>query len=84
MAGRSKLNKNEIMTQIFESNAREAKLSKMLAIIRRNPGIRASEINRALKLEFSWNLRLALLERELVRVEDDGSAIRYFPVLTSP
>ncbi len=71
------------MTSTADSNSREAKLHKMLAIIHAYPGIRASEINRALQLRFSWNLRLALLERELVRIEDDGSAIRYFPVLSS-
>ena len=71
------------MTLTAESNTREAKLYKMLAIIHRCPGIRACEINRELQLKFSWNLRLALLERELVRAEDDGSAIRYFPVPSS-
>ncbi len=72
------------MTQSADFNTRDAKLNRMLAIIDRYPGIRASEINRALQLQFSWNLRLALLERDLVRIEDDGSAIRYFPVLSSP
>lgn len=63
-----------------DMDSREAKLFKMLAIINRHPGIRASEINRALNLKYSWKLRLALLKRHLVRKEVDGSAIRYFPV----
>lgn len=71
------------MTLTADLNAKEAKLHKMLAIIHRYPGIRASEINRALQLRFSWNLRLLLLERDLVRIEDDGSTVRYFPVLAS-
>ena len=71
------------MTLTADVNTREAKLHKMLTIIRRYPGIRASEITRALQLRFSWNLRLMLLERDLVRIEDDGSTVRYFPVLSS-
>ena len=61
----------------------EAELNKMLAIIHRHPGIRASEINRALQLQYSWKLRLALLKRQLVRTEEDGSAIRYFPIVST-
>ena len=61
----------------------EAKLYRMLAIINQHPGIRASEINRALKLKHSWKLRLALLQRSLVRKVEDGSAVRYFPVTPS-
>ncbi len=71
------------MTQTADSNTREAKLYQMLAIIHRHPGIRACEINRALQLKHSWKLRLALLRRQLVRAEEDGSAIRYFPVVPS-
>ena len=71
------------MTPTTQLETREAKLYRMLAIIHRHPGIRASEINRALEMQFSWKLRLALLRRHLVRTEDDGSAIRYFPVVTS-
>lgn len=72
------------MTTIVDLKTREAELYKMLAIIERQPGIRASEINRELKLRYSWKLRLALLSRQLVRQEEDGSAIRYFPVAPSP
>lgn len=63
-----------------DNDSHEAKLYRMLAIINRHPGIRASEINRALNLKYSWKLRLALLKRHLVRKEIDGSAVRYFPV----
>ncbi len=71
------------MTTTADLKSMEAQLYKILAIIQRHPGIRASEINRALQLQFSWKLRLALLRRELVRIEEDGSAIRYFPVVFS-
>ena len=53
----------------------------MLAVIHRYPGLRACEINRVLKLRFSWKLRLALIDRCLVRTEHDGSFVRYFPAL---
>lgn len=66
------------------NDTREAKLFKMLAIIHRHPGIRASEINRALNLKHSWKLRLDLLRRHLVRKEVDGTAIRYFPAAPAP
>jgi len=71
------------MTQTANLKTREAKLYKMLAIIHRYPGIRACEINRALRLQYSWKLRLALLKSCLVRAENDGSAVRYFPVIHS-
>ena len=67
--------------QTAHEKTREAKLYKLLAIIHRHPGIRASEINRALHLQHSWKLRLALLKRQLVRSEEDGSGIRYFPIV---
>ena len=53
----------------------------MLAIIQRYPGLRACEINRVLDLRFSWKLRLALINRCLVRTENDGSFVRYFPAV---
>ncbi len=71
------------MTTTAYLKTREAKLYKMLAVIHSNPGIRASEINRALQLQHSWKLRLALIKRQLVRTEQDGSAIRYFPIAPS-
>ena len=56
-------------------------LDQVLAYIQRHPGVRACEINRALELDFSWKWRLQLLERSLVRCEQDGPAVRYFPVI---
>ena len=58
-------------------------LDQVLAYIQRHPGVRASEINRALELDFSWKWRLMLLERSLVRCEQDGPAVRYFAVILS-
>ena len=56
----------------------ETRLDQLLDYIRRNPGVHACDINRALGLDFSWKLRLALLDRRLVRRQIDGSAVRYF------
>ncbi len=62
-----------------EFETTEVKLYRMLTVIRRHPGIRASELNRRLHLQHSWKLRLTLLRRSLVRKESDGSVVRYFP-----
>ena len=57
---------------------REAKLTNMLSIIQKNPGIRASEVNREMSLDHSWNLRSTLINRGLVRKERTGAAVRYY------
>ena len=61
---------------------REAKLSRMLSIIQNNPGIRASEINRKMKIEHTWNLRSLLIKRGLVRKEKKGAAVHYYVIQT--
>jgi hypothetical protein len=55
-------------------------LEKTLALIRKHPGIRPSEINRLLNREESDGLRATLIKRGLIRKEKDGSAMRYYPV----
>jgi hypothetical protein len=55
-------------------------LEKTLALIRKRPGIRPSEINRLLNREESDGLRNTLIKRGLIRKEKDGSAMRYYPV----
>ena len=55
-------------------------LEKTLALIRKHPGIRPSEINRALDGEESDGLRNTLIKRGLIRKEKIGSAMRYYPV----
>lgn len=57
---------------------REDKLARMLSIIQKNPGIRASEINREMKIEHTWNLRSTLIKRGLVRKEKRGVAVHYY------
>jgi hypothetical protein len=57
---------------------REAKLERMLSIIQNNPGIRASEINREMKIEHTWNLRSTLINRGLARKEKKGTAVHYY------
>ena len=53
---------------------------KILALIKARPGIRPSEINRALRLQQSDAPRAALVKRGLIRKVSDGSAMRYYPV----
>lgn len=67
------------MSSLGKRETTEARLAEMLAVIRRNPGIRASEINRRMGLEHSWSLRAKLIDRGLVRREKDGAAVRYYP-----
>lgn len=55
-------------------------LEKTLSLIRSNPGIRPSELNRLLNREQSDGLRSTLMKRGLIRKEQDGSATRYYPV----
>jgi len=50
----------------------ELVLEKMLAIIKSNPGIRPSELNRRLNMVQSDSLRAALIRRGLVRNVKDG------------
>jgi len=52
---------------------------KMLSIIRKNPGIRPSELNRLLNIPHTWNLRKALIKRGLIRKEREGSTVYYYP-----
>jgi DNA-binding MarR family transcriptional regulator len=57
-----------------------SQIEKVLALIRRRPGIRPSEINRLLNLKQSDGPRAALIKRGLVRKEKDGSTVRYYAV----
>lgn len=57
-----------------------SQLEQVLSLIRAQPGIRPSEINRRLNLEQSDSARNALIKRGLIRKEKDGSAIRYYAV----
>ena len=53
--------------------------AKALALIRKHPGMRPSELNRLLNREESDGLRATLLKRGLIRKEKDGAAMRYYP-----
>jgi hypothetical protein len=55
-------------------------LEKLLSLIRAQPGIRPSELNRLLNREQSDGLRSTLIKRGLIQKEKDGSATRYYPV----
>ena len=53
-------------------------LAKMLTIIKANPGIRPSELNRRLKRRESDALRATLIRRGLVRKVKQGSAMHLY------
>jgi predicted DNA-binding transcriptional regulator len=69
-------------TAELKQRDREDKLARMLSIIQENPGIRASEINREMSIEHTWNLRSALIKRGLVRKEKKGAAVHYYVIQT--
>ena len=58
--------------------AREEVLAKILAIIKKNPGIRPSELNRRLNVQQSDALRDALIRRGLVRKVKEGQATHLY------
>jgi hypothetical protein len=58
--------------------SREQVLAKMLAIIKSNPGIRPSELNRRLNVAQSDALRDALIRKGLVRKVKDGQATHLY------
>lgn len=60
------------------SDKKEKILKNMLSIIKKKPGIRPYELNKVLKLEHSWPLRLILIKRGLVKKKKDGITIRYY------
>jgi len=63
-----------------DSKQRKILLEKMLAIIRKKPGIRPNELNNLLCLKHSWNCRSTLIKRNLIKKEKDGIAVRYYPL----
>lgn len=58
--------------------ATERTLATMLEIIRDNPGIRPSELNRRLDRVESDSLRAALIRRGLVRKVKEGQATHLY------
>jgi predicted transcriptional regulator len=58
---------------------RQELLDQILKLVRSEPGIRASEINRRIGREHSAHYRSALIDQGLVRKERDGPAVRYYP-----
>ena len=60
------------------TDKREKLLAKILDLIRRNPGIRPSEINQRLHLAQSDALREALIKRGLVRKVKEGQATHLY------
>lgn len=58
--------------------AREELLKEIFSIIRKNPGIRPSELNKLLKIPHTWNFRKILIKRGLIKKEKDRSSVRYY------
>ena len=61
-------------------DSREKRLAKILSIVKKNPGIRPSKLNKLLHLEHSSNLRNTLIKRGLIRKERRGIVVRYYLV----
>lgn len=61
--------------------SREKLLAEMLLIIRKNPGIRPSELNSRLNRAHSASLRATLIKRKLIRKERKGIAVYYYPLI---
>ena len=59
--------------------ATEELLAKILDIVRKQPGIRPSEINRLLNRVETDALRATLIRRGLVRKVKEGQATRLYP-----
>ena len=59
--------------------SREKLLAKMLLLIRENPGVMPSELNRMLGMKHSANLRSSLIKKSLARKEKTGATVRYYP-----
>jgi hypothetical protein len=60
-------------------DATEQLLAEILELIKSNPGIRPSEINRRLNQVESDSLRATLIRRGLVRKVKDGQATYLYP-----
>ena len=63
----------------MNTTEREELLADILDLVRKDPGIRPSEINKRLGLEQSDALRENLIRRGLIRKERDGAAVRLYP-----
>ena len=61
--------------------ANEELLNKMISIIKQNPGIRPSELNRRIGLQHTAWLRNTLIKRGLVRKEKRGGAVFYYSLM---
>ena len=63
----------------MNTTKREELLADILDLVKKDPGIRPSEINKRLGLEQSNALRENLIRRGLIRKERDGAAVRLYP-----
>lgn len=52
----------------------------MLTLIKKQPGIRPSGLNRLLHRDHSAGLRNTLVRRGLVRKQRRGAVVRYYPL----
>lgn len=59
---------------------KEELLDKMLLLIRKNPGIRPSELNRLLNRPHTASLRSTLIKRRLIKKQRIGIAVHYYPI----
>lgn len=62
------------------TKSREELLTEMFSLIKKNPGIRPSELNRLLNKPHTASLRKTLIKRGLIRKEKKGQTVHYFPI----
>ena len=67
-----------MLEEVQMAQSREQILATMLEIIKNNPGIRPSELNRRLDRTESDALRAALIRRGLVRKVKEGQATHLY------
>ena len=69
-----------MLEEVQMAQSREQILATMLEIIKNNPGIRPSELNRRLDRTESDALRAALIRRGLVRKVKEGQATHLYAI----
>lgn len=61
------------------AQTREELLAKMFSLIKKNPGIRPSELNKKIGIPHTASLRATLIKRGLVIKQRKGIATHYYP-----
>ena len=62
----------------MKKQEREQLLAEMYEVIRKNPGIRAMEVCKAVSRDHCGSFRQTLIDRGLVKKVKDGNAVKYY------